>query len=95
MRTIYKYEICYAAYGDSINEIDVPVGAAFLKLARQRDKICAWFVVDSEQEQTEKITWYQIGTGHEIYPGANHYVDSVVCDDYGLVWHIFTDCVLI
>lgn len=91
MITVYKYPICSANSGGSVNTIEVPVRSNFLKLARQGDQICAWYFVDSECEETKQETWLQFGTGHEMSEEFFdfEYIDSVINESSRLVWHMF------
>lgn len=91
MITVYKYPICSANFGDSVNTIEVPVRSNFLKLAQQGDQICAWYFVDSECKETKQETWLQFGTGHEMSEEFFdfEYIDSVINGPFGLVWHMF------
>lgn len=97
MKTIYKYTICSAEYGDSINQIKIPKNSTLLKVARQYDNICVWMLVDDEETEMDTYTWYQIGTGHplpkkfkdEYCIWEDMYIDTIVCDDLGYVWNIF------
>lgn len=90
-KKIYKYVISPATFGDNIKSVSIPKSAKFLKISRQNNSICAWFLIDTNEKETIDITWYQIGTGHSMYDGADYYVNSIICDDLGYVWHIFTN----
>lgn len=93
MKTIYKYIICNAAFGASVNEIEVPKYSTLLKIGRQGNDICAWYEVRNDEPDKQLIRWYQIGTGHQIPYHNLIYKDSVICNDYGLVWHMYYETV--
>lgn len=91
MQTIYKYPICNANYGDSVNSITVPKSAKFLKIANQFDTICAWYLIDTEEIETRKETWFQIGSGHVYNYDSLTYIDSIINEQAALVWHMFIE----
>lgn len=90
MKSIYKYKICSTVCGDSINVIEVPLSAKFLKIDKQDINICAWYLVDPDESETKQITWFQCGTGHEYdFLDELKYANTIICDNIGLVWNMF------
>lgn len=92
--TIYKYVLGNRNWGDTIKSIDVPIGSKFLSAKAQGEDICLWYAVNSEEKEMRSDRWYQIGTGHHYNPivfdiNKATFVDTIVNDDMGLVWHIF------
>ena len=90
-KSIFKYVIANNNFGDHIESLEVPVNAEFLTINAQGDNICAWFIVDPDEESKEAYMFAQIGTGH-LLPGfirKEHFLGTIVNDEAGLVWHMF------
>ena len=73
--------------------IKVPVGARLMCVKEELGILTTFWFVDPQKEQQEtEATFYIYITGHPIpYKYIRHYVDSVVCNNGRLVWHIFCD----
>lgn len=68
--------------------IKVRLGAKILKIGLQHGVIHAWFLLDDEQPvETRTIRIY--GTGHEVSPLKQTYLDTVFVAEDQLVFHIF------
>lgn len=89
MKTIFKYPICSANFGDSINKIEVPKSSKYLSIGIQDSQICAWYEVDTDETETRQDTWYQLGTGHPFEPEMLDFKATLINNQCGLVWHMF------
>jgi len=91
--TIYKYQVGMASAGDNVAEVAVPKGAKYLSCKVQDGVICVWYQVNPEEKELIKHTWLQLGTGHplpfKVGDKNFKFVDTLVVDEYGLVWHMF------
>ncbi len=68
-------------------KVQMQKGSSILKVARQGDDICVWYLCDPERELQDE-TFYVVGTGNQLpdtFPGA--YIDSVIIPPF--VWHVF------
>lgn len=89
MKTIWKYSLTVGRR----QEVSMPRGAEILTVKCQKisqaDSIEVWALVDSEKRQDEKHVFSVYGTGHEVSSEKHAYLDTVVCLDGDLVWHVF------
>ena len=79
MRTIHKFVL------STENKIKMHAGAKFLSLQMQNGQPCAWFEVDTDNEQIEILIEF-FGTGHKLTDDAKEYLGTVQID-FGLVFH--------
>ena len=81
MKTIYKYNLTHAI------SIHTHKDAKILHLAYQKDELCVWMEVDTEQPIVNRILEFA-GTGWEITSRFEeaHYIGTVT-DSAGFVWH--------
>lgn len=92
MRKVFKYEL-----NDSISKVDIPDEADFLKVEYQASsgKLCLWALVDTDQEQINRHTFYLIMTGADFPPEVSHphteHVGTVLLQGGLLVVHVFED----
>ena len=92
MRTVWKYAL---PVQDEIIEVEMPKGAEILHVDTQREQVCLWALVESEQEK--EIRRFRIhGTGHPLannagtgYNTYDTYVGTSIHLDGMLVWHVF------
>lgn len=83
MKRVYKYEI-----DKSIEKISMPFGAKILSAQIQKDKICLWAEVDTENETTQRA-FIIFGTGHDIN-FKNDEISYLATVQQGIfVWHIY------
>lgn len=80
MKTIYKFEL-----PKPICQVDMPVGAKVVRVARQGAAICLWAIVESDNA-VEKRLFATVGTGRPI-PLDGRYLGT--WDDGPFVWHLF------
>lgn len=82
MRKVYKYVLA----SDNMR-FELPVGAEFCSASMQAGLPVLYFLVDAEEERTEKHYIAAIPTGQPV-PGFMWFLATVVSTN-GLVWHIF------
>lgn len=70
--------------------IEVPFGAAPLKVTMQGDEPCLWMLENPVVEKTTKKVHIR-GTGYAVddFISRSDYVDSFMLDDGALVFHVF------
>lgn len=88
MKTIWKFPIRHLA--DRI-VIDMPRGAAPLRVQMQNGTPYMWAVVDTA-EPTEPTGFRILGTGRAISRDVGQYIDTLQMPGSGLVWHVFEEC---
>lgn len=88
---IYKYKLT-----DIITEIELPHSHRILSAHEQDGDIYVWALVDSESDSKVKVTFFTIGTGHDIaekIPGniwrEYGFIDTVHMPRTGFVFHVF------
>ena len=93
MRMIHKYELDIT----DIQTIDLPEYAEMLTIQAQRDKLCLWCIIDTE-DGIEPRTFHVVGTGNpmpepesEDWPTALAYCGTAQTREGRLVWHVFTE----
>lgn len=90
MFTIHKQELKIK----HLQSISAPKNSQIISVANQNNKLCAWYVCDSEQPN-EEIKIMIVGTGHKLYdpmspeaePTNLTFKGTVIIDPY--VWHVF------
>lgn len=97
MITIYKYELVSAIElisGSKVAELlKLPTGARVLSVGVQKDKVCAWILLDNEAPATNKVYVQFIGTGWPVrFPNDVPnpiFVDTVSLYDGDFMYHVF------
>lgn len=97
MITIYKYELVSAIdliSGTKVAELlNLPTGARVLSVGVQKDKVCAWILLDNEAPATNKVYVQFIGTGWPVrFPNDVPnpiFVDTVSLYDGDFMYHVF------
>jgi hypothetical protein len=85
MKTVYKYSL--GKQGRAT--VKIPEGAKVLHVAVQREDICLWALVDTEQPSVER-TFTVYGTGHEAFEATDqNYVGTFLIDNGLFVFHVF------
>lgn len=85
---IFKYVL--ETVGSQI--IDVPLGAKFLSVNSQHDKLCLWAIVDPDQEKRERWGVEICGTGlsaDHVVDGTYQFIGTYVVNHGLLVWHVW------
>lgn len=89
MKTIWKYSLTV----EERQVVKMPTGAEILTVKCQNihlaDSIEVWALVDPNRRQDEEHVFSVYGTGHPVSSERHAYLDSVVCLDGALVWHVF------
>lgn len=92
-KIIYKYEVPSTPF----HWMTVPRGAEFLCLQMQKLKPVMWFLVDSEETETENRAVRQYMTGVPIndrnQPSSDTYIGTLQFHDGAFVVHYFMECV--
>jgi hypothetical protein len=85
MKTIYKYEL------DEIEtqEVLMPFDADILSVHNQRNKVCVWALVESDNTTKQKRSFSIYPTGHEIKTSNHFYIGTVLLHEGVLVLHVF------
>lgn len=81
---IWKYEI-----DESVNRIDLPVGAKILRVGEQHGSLRIWALVNPN---VPKVTreFYIVGTGQIFYHRRDDvHLGTVVMPGGIFVWHVF------
>jgi hypothetical protein len=88
MKTIWKFPLEVT----DCQTIKVPRYAGFLCVKAQNDTPVTYWGVDTDETDSNFYVFYIFGTGHPIPKDmkAPYYIDSVICNDGQLVWHIFS-----
>lgn len=97
MITIYKYELVSVIdliSGAKVAELlNLPTGARVLSVGVQKDKVCAWILLDNEAPATNKVYVQFIGTGWPVrFPEdvpAPMFVDTVSLYNGDFMYHVF------
>lgn len=91
MKTVHKFILGLNEHIRPAASIEVPKKAKFLKAAKQRNDICLWYEVDTDNELERKVFLvYMTGeslTGTLYCRGD--YVDTILLDNDNFVVHIF------
>lgn len=88
MRTIWKYPLELRQF----QAIIVPYAADLLSVQVQRNVVCLWAMVDSDQPKKETRAIWIFGTGHEIQmPTVTQFLGTVQMESGGLIWHVFAE----
>ena len=61
-KKIWKYIVVHAGE----NEIEVPMGAQLVHCDNQHEKLCAWLLVDPNEQRMETIALCVVNTGQPI-----------------------------
>lgn len=72
--------------------IKMPSEFEFLALQVQNNRPCIWCVVNPSPEEVEDVTFYTLGTGHNISKEVqdnSFYIGTYQLDGGGLVFHVF------
>lgn len=86
MKSIWKFPLEIA----DIQTIKVPKNSIFLCLKTQNDVPATYWEVNTNETLSYYYVFYIFGTGHPLENTQNlHYIDSVVCNDGNLVWHVY------
>lgn len=83
MRTIWKIEL-----KEAVEEHKLPKGAKFLYVGNQRECICLWFEVESNNE-LEPRRFEIAGTGKAQMDVEKTYLGSAIFSNGNFVWHIY------
>ena len=97
MITIYKYELVSVIdliSGTKVAELlKLPTGARVLSVGVQKDKVCAWILLDNEAPTNNKVYVQFIGTGWPVrFPDDVPnpiFVDTVSLYDGDFMYHVF------
>lgn len=97
MITIYKYELVSAIdliSGTKVAELlKLPTGARVLSVGVQKDKVCAWILLDNEAPTTNNVYVQFVGTGWPVrFPNDVPnpiFVDTVSLYDGDFMYHVF------
>lgn len=69
--------------------LQLPAGAEFLSVHKQKDQISAWFLVDPTAP-LEPRRFRIVGTGAEIdEPEGLKFLGTILSFDHSMVWHLF------
>jgi len=70
----------------------IPVKSKILKVGMQDGEICMWAIVDPDAPIWEK-EFRVVGTGWDLDESifSWEYLDTVIDEDKGLVWHVFAN----
>lgn len=80
---IYKYPLKLQDF----QELVLPKRALILDVQNQRDQLCLWALVDSNETKSEVVFIHIIGTGREHIPQSSlRYIATVQMGEF--VWHV-------
>lgn len=83
MKTIWKYELTH-----SVTEITVPRHTQWLDVQVQNQRMCAWALVDTEQDPS-KVRLTIVGTGERFDPEGKTYIATYQLGMF--VFHLFVE----
>lgn len=67
---------------------EIPQGAQIVRVGQQLGKVCMWAIVDpSSPVITREFTL--IGTGYDLPDKQLEFLDTIVFEEVGLVFHAF------
>lgn len=97
MITINKYDLVSVIdliSGIKVAELlNLPTGARVLSVGVQKDKVCAWILLDNEAPATNKVYVQFVGTGWSVrFPDDvpnPMFVDTVSLYDGDFMYHVF------
>jgi hypothetical protein len=86
MKAIWKYTIDYPFR----LQFGMPKGAIVRHVDEQRNKICLWVEVDTENEE-EQRSFFVIGTGHNFPKDAGvlEYLGTCKMDNGEYIFHVY------
>lgn len=85
MMVVYKYPLSLV----SKQHVQMPLGAKILSVAKQREQLCLWALVDTEAVSYARLIEIH-GTGQRFKQSESQsFVGTVF--DVPFVWHVF-DC---
>ena len=87
-KTIHKYRLQLT---DS-QVLQLPSSAKPLSVQIQAGQICLWAEVDNVLEETKDVVISVVGTGHDIPPGAVHYLGTIQAGAF--VWHVYASAAM-
>ena len=93
MKTIWKYSVNIRQVKDRVM-FSMPEDSMYLSADRQGDDLCVWALVDSDKPYTSRGICIR-GTGLPITGSESGFIDTVLFNDYGLVFHVFDDGVVL
>lgn len=75
---------------EDVNTLDIPRDADLIKVDRQCNNICLWFIVDTDNS-TEERDFIVYGTGQEIKKDLSElfYLNTVMFNNNSMVLHVF------
>lgn len=83
MKTVYKYPLEV----EDKQVLKLPANSKILSANFQGDDLFFWALVDKDTDETEEVTFYIHGTGHEIKEYGFIFLGTVFKN--GLVFHVF------
>jgi len=86
---IWKYPLRDTWY----QELLMPKGSNIIHVGVQRNVICLWAEVDTEQKQLVKRAFYMVGTGNMWPPVQVRHIGSVIKKDTDKFspWHVYQE----
>jgi hypothetical protein len=86
MRKIYKYEI-----SERRTRLYLPKGHVIRHVATQRDQICIWAEVNTNEKEEVCVFISVYGTGQAIPDRGETYLGTVLIDNGEFVWHVYQE----
>jgi hypothetical protein len=83
MKTVYKYPLEV----EDKQILKLPVNSKILSANFQGNDLFFWALIDKDRDDTQEVTFYIHGTGHNITEDGYIFVNTVFIN--GLVFHVF------
>lgn len=84
MLTIHKYPLRRASW----SYLELPAGAHVLHAAFQREDICLWALVDTNNKPATR-TFYVAATGDRVPDRPTSHISTVLTPNGEFVYHVF------
>lgn len=72
-----------------VKEFFLPRRSKILHVGNQFNNICIWVLLNTEEEETDKVVFYTHGTGFELPDDPGEYLGTVPLENGMFIWHVF------
>ena len=85
MKSIWNFPLSIKAF----QRVFVPRYARFLSAQMQGEHPCLWYIVDTNEQEKERLTIQIVGTGRELPANCDKSNHLATVQGDGFVWHLF------
>ena len=85
MKTVHKYVLNIT----DVNKEMLLKGSNIIKTGVQRNKICIWYEVETDEVEFKERIFYVVGTGHKLPEFGLKLLNTVLIENDNLVFHIY------